>query len=123
MLNLIAVDDEADVQVLFEHFFSDEIESKKVDFHFANSGDECLEILSKLSGETVVLSDINMPKMGGVELLQKISEQFSHVSVFLVSAYDQSQYETDMKKYGAKGYVTKPVDFGRLKDQLAQYVG
>lgn len=120
MFNLIAVDDEKDVKVLFEHFFYQEVSEGKLNLYFETSGHDCLKRLEELpeGGQTIVLSDINMPEMNGIELLKEISGKFPGVKVILVSAYDQNRYYDEMQKWGAEGYVSKPVDFVSLKEKV-----
>lgn len=118
MFNLIAVDDEKDVKVLFDHFFYDEVSDGSVNLLFETSAFECLETLSTLEGHTIVLSDINMPEMNGIQLLKEISKKFPKVQVLLVSAYDQNRYFDEMQKWGAEGYISKPVDFVALKEKV-----
>lgn len=119
MLNIIAVDDERDVKVLFEHFFYQEVDDGLLNIFFEASAKECLARLKNLpEGNTVVLSDINMPEMNGIELLKEISAAYSEVKVILVSAYDQNRYEDEMSKWGAAGYISKPVDFVSLKEKI-----
>ncbi len=118
MVNIIAVDDERDVKVLFEHFFHDEIDEGKVNLIFTQSGENCLKQIPTLSGKIIVLSDINMPGMNGIELLKSINTKHPEVSVLLISAYDQNRYYDEMRANGAKGYVSKPVDFVALKEMV-----
>ena len=118
MFNLVAVDDEKDVKVLFDHFFYDEVKSGKVNLVFETSAADCLNTLKDLEGDTIVLSDINMPEMNGIELLKEISKKFPNIKVLLVSAYEQERYFDEMQKWGAEGYISKPVDFLALKDKI-----
>jgi YesN/AraC family two-component response regulator len=119
LLNLIAVDDEKDVKVLFEHFFFQEINDGLINLHFETSGQDCLKRLEGIEeGQIVVLSDINMPGMNGIELLKEISNTYPQVKVILVSAYDQNRYYEEMQKWGAEGYISKPVDFVSLKEKV-----
>jgi YesN/AraC family two-component response regulator len=118
MFNLIAVDDEKDVKVLFDHFFYDEVNEGSVNLIFETSAFDCLKTLENLEGHTVVLSDINMPEMNGIQLLKEISTRFPQVQVLLVSAYDQNRYSDEMQKWGAEGYISKPVDFVALKETV-----
>lgn len=123
MLNLIAVDDESDVKVLFEHFFKEEVDAKCLNLIFATSGKSCLERLGELGATpTVVLSDINMPEMSGIELLQEIHKSYPEVKVILISAYEKEYYSDEMSKWGAVDFVSKPVDFIKLKEKLAEYL-
>ncbi|MAX66343.1 MAG: response regulator [Bacteriovoracaceae bacterium] len=122
MFNLVAVDDEKDVKVLFEHFFNKEVSEGKLNLFFETSAKDCLKTLAELEGLTIVLSDINMPQMNGIELLKEISEKYPQVKVLLVSAYDQNRYFDEMKKLGAEGYISKPVDFASLKQKVFSLV-
>ncbi|MES1217830.1 MAG: response regulator [Bacteroidota bacterium] len=120
-MKILVVDDESDVKTLFEQRFRREIRSGEMEFLFAFSGEDALTCLEKHTGESfLVLSDINMPGMTGLELLKKIKEEFEKPSppVIMVSAYgDQENYNCAMK-YGANGFLTKPVDFSSLKEKL-----
>jgi YesN/AraC family two-component response regulator len=118
MFNLVAVDDEKDVKVLFEHFFNKEVKEGKLNLLFENTAYDCLQRLKGLDGKTIVLSDINMPEMSGIELLKEISQNYPDIKVLLVSAYDQNRYFDEMKKWGAQGYISKPVDFISLKEKV-----
>ncbi len=122
MLNLIAVDDEKDVKVLFDHFFYDEVSDGLINLIFETSAFNCLKSLEGLEGQTIVLSDINMPEMNGIQLLKEISLNFPKVKVLLVSAYDQNRYYDEMQKWGAEGYVSKPVDFVALKEKVLSMI-
>ena len=115
---LLAVDDEEDLKFLFEHFFSDQVCSGELNLEFCATAKECLDKLKVISGEIVVLSDICMPDVSGIDLLKTISEKYPSVKVFLVSAYDEDKYLEDMKKYGAQGYISKPLEFDSLKDTV-----
>ena len=119
LLNLIAVDDEKDVKVLFEHYFYQEVNDGDLNLFFETSALDCLERLKNITGgQTIVLSDINMPGMNGIELLKEISREYPEVKVILVSAYDQNRYFDEMQKWGAEGYISKPVDFVALKEKV-----
>jgi DNA-binding NarL/FixJ family response regulator len=119
LFNLIAVDDEKDVKVLFEHFFYQEVNDGIVNLYFECSAQDCLARLKTITeGLTIVLSDINMPGMNGIELLKEISKEYPSVKVILVSAYDQNRYFDEMQKWGAEGYISKPVDFISLKEKV-----
>jgi DNA-binding NarL/FixJ family response regulator len=59
-----------------------------------------------------------MPEMNGIELLKEISKKFPNIKVLLVSAYEQERYFDEMQKWGAEGYISKPVDFLALKDKI-----
>ena len=116
----LVVDDESDVQFLFTQKFRREVRKGLLQFVFATSGEEALEKLrtGEAADVVVVLSDINMPGMGGLALLSTIREEFPDLEVYMVTAYDDGQLETTALKKGARGYLTKPIDFGTLKGEV-----
>lgn len=122
-MKILVVDDEKDVQILFQQRFRKEIRKGELHFEFAFSGEEALEVLKKFEHETVlILSDINMPGMSGLELLKTIKHNYKNPPpvVMMVTAYgDQENYET-AKKLGADDFLTKPVDFKMLKEKLIE---
>jgi len=120
-MKILVVDDEKDMEILFQQRFRKEIREHEVQFAFANSGEEALTYLSQLQHEAVlILSDINMPGMSGLELLQHIKEKYENPPpvVMMITAYgDTENYEQAMK-LGADEFLTKPVDFNLLKEKL-----
>ena len=123
-MKILVVDDEKDMQTLFEQRFRKEIRIKEMEFVFAFSGTEALLYLNQHVHETVlILSDINMPGMSGLELLQQIKQKHytPPLMVMMITAYgDQDNYNTAMR-LGADDFLTKPVDFPRLKEKLLIY--
>src|SRR5688572_16539033 len=97
-MKILVVDDEKDVQVLFEQRFRKEIRNKEMEFAFAYSGEDALKYLGDLSHEAVlILSDINMPGMSGLELLRHIKEKHKEPPplVMMITAYgDAENYNT-----------------------------
>ena len=120
-MKILVVDDEKDVQVLFEQRFRREIKTKEMEFVFAYSGEEALTYLNGHDHKAVlILSDINMPGMSGLDLLKNIKEKFHTPPpmVMMITAYgDKENYDTAMK-LGADDFLTKPVDFPSLKVKL-----
>ncbi len=120
-MKILVVDDEKDVQVLFEQRFRKEIKGKEIDFVFAFSGEEALVYLGQHKHEAVlILSDINMPGMSGLELLGHIKQKYHQPPpvVMMITAYgDKENYDTAMK-LGADDFLTKPVEFTILKEKL-----
>ena len=120
-MKILAVDDETDVQNLFEQRFRKEIKSGEVEFVFANSGNEAIRYLTHHNHEDMlVLSDINMPGMSGLELLQEIRQKFENPSpaVMMITAYGDEDNYNQAIKFGADDFLTKPVDFKLLKEKL-----
>lgn len=120
-MKILVVDDEKDVQTLFEQRFRKEMKSGEMEFAFAFSGEEALQFLHKYDHEAVlILSDINMPGMNGLELLRRIKEIHHEPPpvVMMITAYgDADNYNTAMK-LGADDFLTKPLDFTSLKEKL-----
>ncbi|MBE9583858.1 response regulator [Mucilaginibacter sp. JRF] len=122
-MKILVVDDEADVQPLFLQRFRKEIRNQEVEFDFALSGEDALKYLEDKHSEVVlILSDINMPGMSGIELLGHIREDFGDPPpppvVMMVTAYgDEENYKQAMEK-GANDFLTKPLDFDLLKQKL-----
>ncbi len=120
-MKILVVDDEQDVKLLFQQRFRKEIRNNQFNFVFAFSGEEALTYLGELNHEAVlILSDINMPGMSGLELLKKIKKDFTEPPpvVMMITAYgDKENYDAAMK-LGADDFLTKPVEFGILKEKL-----
>ena len=119
-MKILVVDDEKDVQVFFEQRFRREIRNKEMEFAFAYSGEEALKYLNQLHEAVLILSDINMPGMSGLELLRHIKEKHHEPPpvVMMITAYgDADNYNTAMK-LGADAFLTKPLEFSLLKEKL-----
>jgi len=109
-MKILVVDDEKDIQPLFEQRFRKEIRNGEIEFVFAYSGEEALLRLEENKHEAVlILSDINMPGMSGLELLKQIKGRFHTPPpiVMMITAYGDSD-----------GFITKPVDFNLLKEKI-----
>jgi CheY-like chemotaxis protein len=120
-MKILVVDDEQDVQVLFQQRFRKEIRKGELDFVFAFSGEEALGKMDDMDKEAVlILSDINMPGMSGLELLKKIKENYVAPPpvVMMVTAYGDEENRSTSKKLGADDFLTKPLDFNELKVKL-----
>jgi CheY-like chemotaxis protein len=119
---ILMVDDEPDAQELFRQNFRREIRKGVYAFDFALSGEEALNVLKGQAPPVVVLvlSDINMPGMTGIELLAEIRKVWPEVSVFMITAYGDNATEAKAHDLGAERFLTKPIDFGRLKEDLSR---
>ena len=120
-MKILVVDDEADMKMLFEQRFRKEIKRGEMSFVFANSGNEALDYLNRQNHEFVlILSDINMPGMSGLELLEHIKHKYHTPppKVMMITAYgDEDNYKQAMR-LGADDFLTKPLDFISLKEKL-----
>ena len=112
---ILVVDDEPDVEPLVLQRMRRDIRSRKYEFVFAHNGVEAVELLNKDESIDMVISDINMPQMDGLTLLEQISEINPNIRSIIVSAYgDMKNIRTAMNR-GAFDFVTKPLDFGDLR--------
>lgn len=120
-MKILVVDDEQDVKTLFEQRFRREIKSGEFNFAFAFSGEDALSYLHQHEHEAVlILSDINMPGMSGLQLLGTIKQQFYKPPpvVMMITAYGDAENYNAAKQLGADDFLTKPVDFTSLKEKL-----
>jgi CheY-like chemotaxis protein len=120
--SILVVDDEPDVADLFRQRFRREARQGIYVLHFAASGEEALDKLSNgVRPELIViLSDINMPGMDGLSLLREIKERRADLPVMMVTAYGDDERRRRAAEAGAHQFLTKPVDFDFLKEQLRQ---
>ena len=121
-VSILVVDDEPDVTEMFRQRFRREARNGTYVMHFANSGDAGLNLLSNGIEPTliVILSDINMPEMDGLDLLAEIKQRWADLPVMMVTAYGDDQRRCRARELGASEFLTKPVDFDLLKARLAQ---
>ena len=121
-MKILVVDDEEDVQSLFLQQFRKEIRNHEVEFDFALSGEKALDYLKDKHSEVVlILSDINMPGMSGIELLSRIRHDYDApppIVVMMITAYDDEENKRQAMENGANNYLTKPLDFKLLKENL-----
>jgi CheY-like chemotaxis protein len=119
-MRILVVDDEKDVEILFRQKFRKEVKSNSLDLVFAFSGQEAMDLLEVGNPPKVVyiFSDINMPGMTGLELLDKVKARYPQIKVSMISAYgDKANYEKAIAS-GAKEFFTKPIDFDSLKKEI-----
>ena len=117
----MVVDDEKDIQILFQQRFRKEIRTKNLDFIFAFSGEEAIQMLNVKDQEAIlILSDINMPGMSGLELLEHIKNNYSIPPpvVMMITAYGDDENRKIAEHLGADEFLTKPLDFKLLKNKL-----
>jgi CheY-like chemotaxis protein len=120
-MKILVVDDERDIQTLFEQRFRNEIKNKSIEFVFAFSGEDALTYLNVHEHEAVlILSDINMPGMSGLELLGHIKQKYHKPPpmVMMITAYGDAENFKIAQELGADDFLTKPVDFTLLKEKF-----
>lgn len=123
MIKILVVDDEVDVRLLFEQRFRHEIRSGALSFTFAYSGEEALAYLQQAqhySEIVLILSDINMPGMSGLELLRRIKQDHSSPppTVMMITAYGDAENYRKAMNLGANDFLTKPLDFAALRQKF-----
>src|SRR6056297_321673 len=119
-MKFLVVDDERDVEMLFRQKFRKEIRSGIIELEFAFSGTEALELLQNSQPPDVlyIFSDINMPGMSGLELLEQVKTEFPQIQVSMISAYgDRENYQKAINS-GAKEFFTKPINFESLRAEV-----
>jgi CheY-like chemotaxis protein len=121
-VSILVVDDEPDVADLFRQRFRREARDGTYVMHFANSGETALQQLTDGVEPQliVILSDINMPGMDGLQLLGEIKQHFPDIPVMMVTAYGDDERRRRASDLGAAEFLNKPVDFDTLKSQLRQ---
>jgi CheY-like chemotaxis protein len=122
-MKILVVDDEKDIQLLFQQRFRKEIRNNEYEFVFTFSGEEALGYLGDHKHEAVlILSDINMPGMSGLDLLGEIKQNYKEPPpvVMMITAYGDEENYNSAIKLGADDFLTKPVDFAELKSKLKE---
>jgi two-component system chemotaxis response regulator CheY len=120
-MKILVVDDERDIQQLFEQRFRKEIKTGEFEFVFTFSAPEAIQYLNQVQHEVVlILSDINMPGMSGFELLSEIKKKFRTPPpiVMMITAYGDDEKHRQAIELGADDFLTKPLDFFLLKSKL-----
>lgn len=118
MVKVLLVDDEPDVELLAKQKFRKEISNGNFDLLFALNGQEALNVIEKEPEIAVVISDVNMPEMDGLTLLDKLHELSPSTKTIVVSAYGDAKTLRSAMNKGAFDFVTKPVDFNELNKSI-----
>jgi CheY-like chemotaxis protein len=117
---ILVVDDETDVENLFRQQFRRDIRSGRFIMEFATSALEALERAKAIADPMLILilSDINMPGMSGLEMLPKVKAARPNVPVIMITAYGDEATKKKAAELGAAGLLTKPIDFGLLREEI-----
>ena len=119
-LLILVVDDEPDVAVLFRQQFRRDLRTGRFTMEFAQSGDMALQRITDAAGVSLILilSDINMPGMTGLELLPKAKAVRPDVPIIMITAYGDVETKRKALERGAEALFTKPIDFGALRSEI-----
>jgi CheY-like chemotaxis protein len=119
---VLVVDDEPDVEALFRQQFRRDLRSQRFMMDFANSGSDALKRIASTIEQSLILilSDINMPGMTGLEMLPKVKEMRPEVPVIMITAYGDPDTRRRALENGASGLLTKPIDFTLLREEIDQ---
>jgi len=119
-LLILVVDDEPDVEVLFRQQFRHDLRSGRFAMEFAQSAPMALQRITDAGDRALILilSDINMPGMSGLELLPKAKALRPDVPVIMITAYGDAETKRNALEGGAEALLTKPIDFGSLRSEI-----
>ena len=119
-LLILVVDDEPDVEVLFRQQFRRDLRAERFTMEFAQSADMALRLIADAGDQSLILilSDINMPGMSGLELLPKAKAARPDVPVIMITAYGDAETKRQALEKGAEALLTKPIDFGTLRSEI-----
>ncbi len=117
---VLVVDDEPDVEALFRQQFRRDLRSQRFMMDFANSAADALKRIGSTIEQSLILilSDINMPGMTGLEMLPKVKEMRPEVPVIMITAYGDPDTRRKAMENGASGLLTKPIDFTLLREEI-----
>jgi CheY-like chemotaxis protein len=122
---ILVVDDEPDVEALFRQQFRRDLRAGRFLMEFAPSAPAALERAAELRDPSLVLilSDINMPGMSGLEMLPQVRASRPDVPVIMITAYGDAETERKAIERGAEGLLTKPIDFAQLRQKIDTRLG
>ena len=117
---ILVVDDEPDVESLFRQQFRRDLRSGRFHMEFAPSAPVAIERAVELRDPSLILilSDINMPGMSGLDMLPRVRAEHPHVPVIMITAYGDAETHRKAIERGATGLLTKPIDFALLRQQI-----
>jgi CheY-like chemotaxis protein len=117
---VLVVDDEPDVEALFRQQFRRDLRAQRFVMDFANSAADALSRIASTIEQSLILilSDINMPGMTGLEMLPKVKKIRPEVPVIMITAYGDADTKRKALEGGAEGLLTKPIDFALLREEI-----
>jgi len=117
---VLVVDDEEDIEVLFRQQFRRDLRAQRFAMDFAGSAAQALTRISDTGERTLILifSDVNMPGMSGLDMLPEVRARRPDVPVVMITAYGDAETRKVAMDRGAEGLLTKPIDFGQLRQVI-----
>lgn len=117
---ILVVDDEPDVEALFRQQFRRDLRAGRFQMEFAPSASDALRLASEVRDPSLILilSDINMPGMSGLDMLPKVRAEHPDVPVIMITAYGDAETRRKAIECGAIGLLTKPIDFALLRQEI-----
>jgi CheY-like chemotaxis protein len=117
---ILVVDDEPDVETLFRQQFRRDLRAGRFTMEFAQSAPIALQLIAEAGDRSLILilSDINMPGMSGLELLPKAKAMRPDVPMIMITAYGDAETKRKALENGAEALLTKPIDFGSLRSEI-----
>ncbi|MGE5203941.1 MAG: response regulator [Acidobacteriota bacterium] len=122
---ILVVDDEADVEMLFRQQFRRDLRAGRFIMEFAQNADNALEVIADAGKASLILilSDINMPGMSGLDLLPRAKAARPDVPVIMITAYGDADTKRKALERGAEALLTKPIDFVALRSEIETRLG
>ena len=122
---ILVVDDEPDVETLFRQQFRRDLRAGRFNMEFAASAPEAMEKAATIADPSLILilSDINMPGMSGLEMLPKVRAARPSVPVIMITAYGDADTRRSALERGAEALLTKPIDFAQLRQEIDTRMG
>jgi DNA-binding NtrC family response regulator len=123
--HILVVDDEADIEALFRQQFRRDLKAGRFGMEFATSAQQALRLIEGAGGRDIILllSDINMPGMSGLDLLPRVKAARPDLPVIMVTAYGDSETRRRAVEGGAEGMLPKPIDFAALRAEVDRRLG
>jgi CheY-like chemotaxis protein len=117
---ILVVDDEPDVEALFRQQFRRDLRAGRFQMEFALSAPDALKRAAEVRDPSLILilSDINMPGMSGLDMLPKVRADHPHVPILMITAYGDADTRRKAIEHGATGFLTKPIDFAQLRQEI-----
>jgi CheY-like chemotaxis protein len=116
-MNVLVVDDEFDTESLFTQRFRRELRNGSMQLQFAGSAEAALDIMNRHGTPDLVLilSDINLPGVSGIDLLKMLKERYTHPTVYMIAPSDDMGRRSAAEQSGVDGFLSKPLDFDELR--------